>query len=124
MIMPPPLREFKLAVHLTVSVGWTGAVAGYIALDVAAATGQDPGTLRVAYLGMDRIARYVIVPLALASLVTGLVVSLWTKWGLFRHYWVLQSFDRLEGHLGRMELSLGRAEWSSRLLDRELRKTR
>jgi hypothetical protein len=49
------------------------AAAGYIALDVSAATGQDPGTLRFPYLGMDRIARYVIVPLALASLVTGLV---------------------------------------------------
>jgi hypothetical protein len=91
MIMAAGLRKFTLAVHLTVSVGWIGAAAGYIALDVSAATGQDPGTLRFAYLGMDRIARYVIVPLALASLVTGLVVSLWTKWGLFRHYWVLIS---------------------------------
>jgi hypothetical protein len=34
------------------------------------------------------------------------------------------SFDRIEGRLGRMELSLGRVEWSSRLLDRERRKTR
>jgi hypothetical protein len=35
-----------------------------------------------------------------------------------------ESFDRLEGHLHRVELSLGRAEWSTRLLNRELRKTR
>jgi hypothetical protein len=40
---------------------------------------------------MGLIARYVIVPLALASLLTGLVMSLGTKWGLFRHYWVLIS---------------------------------
>lgn len=33
-----------------------------------------------------------IVPLALASLLTGLVMSLGTKWGLFWHYWVLISF--------------------------------
>jgi hypothetical protein len=91
VIMPPALRKFVLAVHLTVSVGWIGAVAGYIALDVASAASEDAGMLRVAYLGMDRIARYVIVPLAVAALVTGLVVSLWTKWGLFRHYWVLIS---------------------------------
>ncbi|TIL35229.1 hypothetical protein [Mesorhizobium sp.] len=31
----------------------------------------------------------VIVPLVLASLVTGLVQSLGTNWGLFRHYWVV-----------------------------------
>jgi hypothetical protein len=89
--MSPALRKFVLAVHLTVSVGWIGAVAGYIAFDVATATGQDAETLRAAYLAMERIAGYVIVPLALASLLTGLVVSLGTKWGLFRHYWVLIS---------------------------------
>jgi hypothetical protein len=89
--MPPALRKFTLAVHLTVSVGWVGAVAGYIALDITAATGRDAETLRFAFLGMERIARYVIVPLALASLLTGLIVSLGTKWGLFRHYWVLIS---------------------------------
>jgi hypothetical protein len=34
MIMAAALRKFTLAVHLTVSVGWIGAAAGYIALDV------------------------------------------------------------------------------------------
>ena len=91
MIMPPRLRKFALAAHIALAVGWIGAVAGYIALDVAAATSQDAQTLRAAYLAMELIAWYVVVPLALASLLTGLVMSLGTKWGLFRHYWVLIS---------------------------------
>ncbi len=91
MTMPPRLRKFALAAHVASSVGWIGAVAGYIALDVTAATSQDAQTLRAAYLAMELIAWYVIVPLALASLLTGLVMSLATKWGLFRHYWVLIS---------------------------------
>jgi hypothetical protein len=91
VIMPPALRKFALAAHLTLSVGWIGAVAAYMALDVLAASRQDAQTLRAAYLGMESIARYVIVPLALASLLTGLVMSVGTKWGLFRHYWVLIS---------------------------------
>ena len=41
---------------------------------------------------MDLTARIVIVPLALASLLTGLIQSLGTPWGLFRHYWVLAKF--------------------------------
>lgn len=89
--MSPGWRKFALAVHLTLSIGWIGAVAAYMALDFAAATSQDAQTLRTAYLGMDLIARSVIVPLAFASLLTGLIVSLGTKWGLFRHYWVLIS---------------------------------
>lgn len=31
----------------------------------------------------------VIVPLALATLVTGVALSLTTRWGLFRYYWVV-----------------------------------
>lgn len=91
MTMTPGVRKFALAAHLALSVGWIGAVAGYMALDVAATTGRDLQTLRAAYLGMELIARYVIVPMAFASLLTGLVMSLGTKWGLFRHYWVLIS---------------------------------
>ena len=89
--MPPWLRKLTLAVHLTVSIGWLGAVAGYIALDVSTVVAQDPFTLRGAYLGMATVARYVIVPLAIASLLTGVLVSVGTKWGLFRHYWVAVS---------------------------------
>jgi hypothetical protein len=90
-MMPPAFRKFVLALHLTVSIGWIGAVAAYIAFDVVAAVGSDEQSLRSAFLAMDRIARYVIVPLALASLLTGVIVSLGTKWGLFRHYWVVIS---------------------------------
>ncbi|MCA1702943.1 MAG: DUF2269 domain-containing protein [Actinobacteria bacterium] len=91
MTMPPGLRKFALALHIIVSVGWVGAVAAYIALDVTTAIGRDVQMLRAAYVGMGLIAGSVIVPLAVASLVTGLVVSIGTKWGLFRHYWVVVS---------------------------------
>jgi hypothetical protein len=91
IMMTSRLRKFALAAHITLAVGWIGAVAGYIALDVAAATSQNAQTLRAAYLAMELIAWYVIVPLALASLLSGLIMSLGTKWGLFRHYWVLIS---------------------------------
>ena len=42
-----------------------------------------------AYLAMELTGWFVIVPLSLASLLTGVVLSLGTTWGLFRHYWVL-----------------------------------
>lgn len=91
MILTPRLRKFALAAHITVAVGWIGAVSGYIALDVTAATSRDARTLRAVYLAMELIVWYVIVPLALASLLTGLAMALGTRWGLFRHYWVLIS---------------------------------
>ncbi len=91
MTMPTVLRKFALTVHLTCSVGWIGAVAAFLVLVVAAMTSQDAQTLRACWIAMDLIGRFAIIPFALASLLTGLVMSLGTKWGLFRHYWVVFS---------------------------------
>lgn len=92
MTMRPGLRKLMLAIHLTVSVGWLGAVIAYLALDATVASSHDPQVVRGAWLAMDLVVSSAIVPLALASLLTGLVMSLGTKWGLFRHWWVLISF--------------------------------
>ena len=89
MTMTPRLRKFALTAHVTSSVGWLGAVAGFLALAVTGLTRQDAHMVRAAYLAMELIGWFVIVPLSLASLLTGLVQSLGTTWGLFRHYWVL-----------------------------------
>lgn len=89
MTMTPGLRKLALTVHLTCSVGWIGAVVAYLALGVSAVTGQDAQTVRAAWIAMELTGWFVIVPLALAALLTGLVMSLGTPWGLFRHYWVL-----------------------------------
>jgi len=89
--MPPALRKVALAIHLTASVGWIGAVVAYLALDVTVTTGQDPQLVRSAWIAMGMIAAWIIVPLAVAALLTGLIMALGTKWGLFRHWWVLIS---------------------------------
>ena len=91
MIMTPPLRKFVLIAHVTFSVGWIGGVVAYLTLGVAAVIGQDAQTVRAAWIAMDVIGWFAIVPLALASLLSGLVISLGTKWGLFQHYWTLIS---------------------------------
>jgi hypothetical protein len=87
--MSPGLRKLALTAHVTSSVGWFGAALVFLAVAILAVTGQDAQTVRGAYLVMDPAARLVLLPLALASLVTGLVSSLGTTWGLFRHYWVV-----------------------------------
>ncbi len=91
MIMSPRLRKFALTAHVTVSLGWIGSVVAYLALVVAAMNRQDAQTLRAAWIAMDLTGWSVIVPLSLLSLLTGVIMSLGTKWGLFRHYWVLIS---------------------------------
>jgi len=89
MTMAPRLRKFALTAHVVSSVGLLGAIAGFLALAVAGLTSQNDQMVRAAYLAMDLIARFVILALAFASLLTGLIQSVGTPWGLFRHYWVL-----------------------------------
>jgi acid phosphatase family membrane protein YuiD len=83
------LRKLTFTAHVTASVGWLGAVIVFLALAVVALTNADERTVRGAYLVMAPAAWFVLVPLAHASLVSGVVLSLGTTWGLFRHYWIL-----------------------------------
>ncbi|HXV82444.1 MAG TPA: hypothetical protein VEG60_21465 [Candidatus Binatia bacterium] len=92
MTMTPRLRKFVFTAHITISVGWLGAVVAYLALAIAGLSSHDDQTVRAAYLSMKLIGWFVIVPFSLAALLTGLVQSLGTPWGLFRHYWILVKF--------------------------------
>lgn len=89
MTLTPGLRRLALTAHVTTSVGWLGAVAGFLALAVAGLAGDTSATVRGAYVATDVITWAVIVPLCMASLGTGVVQSLGTPWGLVRHWWVL-----------------------------------
>ena len=92
MVLGPTARKVALSVHLTFSVGWIGAVLAYLGLGITAATTDDDRMILAMWSAMERVGWFVIVPLAIASLLTGLVMALATKWGLFRHYWVAISF--------------------------------
>jgi hypothetical protein len=89
MAMPPRLRKVVLTAHVVSSVGWLGAVVAYLALDVTAVVSRDVQVVRAAYVAMNLVVWYAIVPLALASVLIGVLNALGTTWGLVRHYWVL-----------------------------------
>lgn len=89
MIGGPSIRKLALTAHVTSSVGWVGAVLVFLALAVLGLSGRDAQTVRGVYLVMEPAAWLVLLPLAIATLLTGIVSSLVSPWGLFRHYWVL-----------------------------------
>ena len=89
MTMSPGAQKLALTAHITSSVGWLGAIVGFLALAVVGVISQDARTVRAVYVVMEPIGWFVLVPLSLASLLTGLIQSLGTTWGLFRHYWIL-----------------------------------
>jgi hypothetical protein len=87
--MPPALRKLALTAHVTVSLGWLGAVAAFLVLAIAGLRDGGEQMVRAAYQAMDLIGWKLVVPLCFASLLTGVVQAIGTPWGLLRHYWVL-----------------------------------
>jgi hypothetical protein len=85
----PRAQKLALTTHIVSSVGWLGAVGVFVALALMGLVSDDPEVTRAAYVTMEAIASFVLVPLSLASLLSGVVQSLSTKWGLFHHYWVM-----------------------------------
>ncbi|MFI5615578.1 DUF2269 domain-containing protein [Amycolatopsis sp. NPDC051903] len=88
-MMSPLVRKVALTAHVTTSVGWLGAVGTFLALAVTGVASGDGELVRGVYLAAEVTAWLVIVPLSVASLLSGLVQALGTPWGLVRHYWVL-----------------------------------
>jgi hypothetical protein len=87
--MSPFFRKLGLTAHITFSVGWLGAVAGFLALAIAGLTSQNSQVVVSSYISMDLISWFVILPACFGTLLTGIVQSLGTPWGLFRYYWIL-----------------------------------
>ncbi len=87
--MTPRLSKAVLTSHITFSVGWLGAVAVFLVLAITGLTSQDDQLVRSSVIAMKLSAWFVIVPFCLTSLFTGVVQAVGTKWGLFKHYWIV-----------------------------------
>lgn len=89
MKMSPMVRKAALTLHVACSVGWLGAAAAYLAVAIRALASADSAAMRASYPTLELLGWSVIVPLCGAALLSGLLQSLGTPWGLFRHYWVV-----------------------------------
>ncbi len=89
MTMTLRLSKLMLISHITFSVGWLGAVVVFLALAVTGLTTQDVEIVKASLIAMKLSAWLVIVPFCIISLFTGIIQAAGTKWGLFKHYWIV-----------------------------------
>lgn len=89
MILSPGPRKILLVLHVSTSVSLMGAVAGFLVLAIVGLVNSDPTVGRSVYPAMNLLTRILILPLVLVSLGVGVVQSLVTPWGLFRHWWIV-----------------------------------
>lgn len=82
-------RKTLVVAHVVASVGWLGSVATVLGLAAAAWSSDEVNDVSAVYIASDLVGRYVLIPLAFATLGTGVLVSVASVWGLLRHYWVV-----------------------------------
>ncbi len=87
-----PARRAALVVHVIASAGWLGLTLGLLALGITAATDGSAGTVEASVRAMKLFADWLLLPVAFLTLLSGLLLSLGTVWGLARYRWVYTKF--------------------------------
>jgi hypothetical protein len=83
--------RFLVTAHVGVSVAWLGVVLAKFALAVIAMNSSAAEMAQAVYFAMESL-NIVFPPLVIASLLTGVALTLGTRWGLLEYYWVLTKF--------------------------------
>ena len=80
------VRILKMT-HIIFFIMWFG---GFLCITAVMFVAQPahPDDIYMKCRTMEIIDNYVLIPGALGSLFTGLVYSIWTNWGFFKHRWI------------------------------------
>jgi hypothetical protein len=93
--LSPSAYKVLLTSHIMVSVGWLGASFAKLVLGwVAVADGS------ISLFRAMHVLNVVFPPLAVGTIITGVLLSLGTRWGLLNHYWVLTKLVLTVGVIG------------------------
>ncbi len=79
-------RKLLLSLHVATTVSVLGTDLVLLTLGIASLGGADPRTI---YPAAHLASAYLVAPLAMLSLGTGLLLGLLTQWGVFRYWWVM-----------------------------------
>jgi hypothetical protein len=86
--LPRKVRRAWLIVHVVSSVGWLGIEIAMLALCLTGMAAGHPASMRGRYDAAAALADTTLLPAALLMVVSGVVLSVGTKWGLARYHWV------------------------------------
>ena len=95
----PGVYKFLLTAHIIVSVGWLGVVIAKVVLGIVGLLADSAADTALLYDAMETLS-FAFPPLAIGTLVTGVLLSLGTKWGLIDHYWVATKIVLTVGIVG------------------------
>src|SRR3954447_11962931 len=86
---PLKVRNAVLTLHIALSVGLLGDSAGYLAVALRTSTLGNPMLVHDSLKTLNMFSLAFGIPLSFGALLTGLVLGLGTRWGVFRYPWVV-----------------------------------
>lgn len=93
----PAVRRALLTAHIVAGVGLLGDVAAVLAVNVRAATTDDPALAAASYELLTMFTVLFGIPLSFIALVSGILLGLGSKWGVLRYGWVTVKLVLLVG---------------------------
>ncbi|MBO0793333.1 MAG: hypothetical protein J2P36_20605 [Ktedonobacteraceae bacterium] len=85
LTLSTPWRLLLLSLHVATTVSVLGTDLVLLTLGIASLDGADPRTI---YPAAHLASIWLVAPLAVLSLGTGLLLGWLTPWGVFRYWWV------------------------------------
>ncbi|WP_188192719.1 hypothetical protein [Nonomuraea sp. SYSU D8015] len=86
--MAPSSRNLLVWLHTVTSVGWMSQALALLALTAHSMLTGDRTGYEMAHL----LDTHVLLHLANAAILTGIMLAAMTRWGFFRYWWVLTKF--------------------------------
>lgn len=87
--LSPSWKKAMLGLHLTFTGILLGCTAVIVVLVIASLATEDEDVLRASYTVMHLLATSSIRASSIGTVVTGVILSVFTHWGLLRYYWIV-----------------------------------
>lgn len=81
-------KSLLVAIHVISAASWIGGTLGMLVLAIYLKSGANREQLFYTLASMEVIDENLLKYPALLTLLTGVLLSVWTQWGLIKHYWV------------------------------------
>lgn len=82
-------RKWLLTIHILFAAIMFGGMIAFLVLGITAATTKSIDVLQACYNSMHLLAKTSVKASTIGTLITGILLSILTKWGLFKFYWII-----------------------------------
>ncbi|CAH0145449.1 hypothetical protein SRABI96_00574 [Peribacillus sp. Bi96] len=82
-------KKWWLTAHILFSAIWLGVTVTFLILSISVLMTKDIGTIKAYYLSMLQLEQTAGRVSIIGTVITGFFLSILTKWGLLKFYWII-----------------------------------